>query len=247
MRRFHGQCFARFFDQDSGAVFEDFEFERCTFSHCALSITEDVRKRSTIRRIKMFECECRNSGWLWPLVAEDVVVRNLRAHDDCRAFGAVYKHVVLEGAFRHTIIIDNAPWLGADPLRILRTKATIADIRDSFLTANARYYEGVDWALDLSMAEFSDLCLRGIPARLIRRNAERQIVVTQESAERSTAWEQLECNDSTVWIVMAIRGMLEEFPEQGLVLVAGTLSERRRRTDIEAFEFLRREGVAEPE
>jgi hypothetical protein len=50
--------------------------------------------------------------------------------------------------------------------------------------ANARYYRDVDWALDISGARFTsiEMDLAGIPARLIRRDPDLQIVMTRAQA-----------------------------------------------------------------
>jgi hypothetical protein len=54
---FEKKTFERFYDQDSGAVFSDLEFRDCVFQSCAISMTQNPRLRSTIRNIKLINCE----------------------------------------------------------------------------------------------------------------------------------------------------------------------------------------------
>jgi len=60
------------------------------------------------------------------------------------------------------------------------------------------FYEKVDWAIDISQAQFRLLEMRGIPARLIRRDPSSQMVVTRERALNQD-WRSRINPDNTYW------------------------------------------------
>jgi hypothetical protein len=60
--------------------------------------------------------------------------------------------------------------------------------------ANRIFYADGDWALDISKAEFEEADLRGVPARLIVRDPETQVVVEREAAMRG-AWRSVDLID----------------------------------------------------
>ena len=51
--------------------------------------------------------------------------------------------------------------------------------------AGQAFYQKIDWALDISRGEFRDLELKGIPARLVRRDPETQLIVTMTGQKQS--------------------------------------------------------------
>jgi hypothetical protein len=77
----------------------------------------------------------------------------------------------------------------------------------------------VDWALDISEAEFPDVELRGIPARLVRADPDLSVVVTREKTEANTAWrdEQIDLE-----LRIGIERMLEVRSCDDVLLVAAT-------------------------
>lgn len=111
---------------------------------------------------------------------------------------------------------------------------------DPTVKANARYYAEVDWALDISEAEFTgvEMYRSGIPATLVRRDPETQVVVTRDSVTNGD-W-RAACDGSSVWVA------IERFLSSGFqdaVLIA----EKRAKhlaEDLAAFRRLRDIGVA---
>jgi hypothetical protein len=115
---------------------------------------------------------------------------------------------------------------------------------DAFQRANAIYYQGVDWALDISEAEFSEVDLEGIPGHLIRRDPRTQVRVTRAKALEGR-WRTVNLS-GTYWAIL-----LEEFANDGsaqssdtVVLAAPKLA-RNFRTHLGALDTLRAEGIAE--
>jgi hypothetical protein len=233
-RLYEDQEFEGFRDRESGAVFSDLEFRRCTFRGCDISITRDPQLRSTVRNVVLRDCTyARNpAGFSCPIV-EDVVVENLRIEDLLQTWGAVFRHVTLRGRIGRLMISTN----------LRQSYSTSAGAIRAFDEANAAYYSVADWALDLSQAEFSGECdIRGIPARLIRRDPATQIVVTRARAMEGR-WRELELERTywAGWIELFLRGR-----DPDVVLVAPKRS-RRFKELLAGLELLRKAGVAEPD
>jgi hypothetical protein len=111
-----------------------------------------------------------------------------------------------------------------------------------FDEANKQFYDSVDWALDISKAEAEEMDIRSVPARLIRRDPETQVVITRAAAA-SGEWRKLDLS-RTYWSV-AIQGFLND-GNADLVLVAPKRSDRFRDL-LNGLRMLRQVGVAEPD
>jgi hypothetical protein len=226
-REFHSD----FDDRDSGAVFEDVEFRRCYFQGCSLSITLDPRLRTTVRNIRLIGCSQRG-GHLGAAVVEDVLVDGFNTHGQgFQTWGAVFNRVVLRGKI--------------DRLMISSVVAPgVADVEEqcAFDETNARYYEGVEWALDISQGEFRELDIRGVPSELIRRDPATQAVVTRAAALQGN-WRELEYR-SNLWPVTLDLFLQSE--ERSVVLVAAKRN-RRFREYLADLNTLRDAGITEPD
>src|SRR5713226_5166682 len=229
-RVFEKQKFSSFYD-DGGHVFEDLEFRRCYFQSSAISITCDLASRSTVHNMKIIDCE-EGGCFVHTAIVEDVLIDGFKTHGLFQAFGAVYKHVTLRGRLGD-IMLSPAVMPGS------ATK----DQQRAFDEANASYYEGVDWALDISEAECQYLEIRGgVPVRLIRRDPETQMVFKREKVMQGK-WRKLEAIQG-YWA-----GILELFLQLGTteeVLVAPK-RDRRFRELADGLQVLRDAGVAEPD
>lgn len=228
MKVFEKQRFQGFSDRDSGALFADLQFVKCYFESCAVSITRNPQLRSTVRNVTLVNCEQRGCA-LDPAIVEDVLVDGLKTHGLFQTWGAVFKHVRLKGRLGR-IMISPAVAPGT---------ASSAEQR-AFDEANAAYYAGVDWALDISEAEFDEGEIQGVPAKLIRRDPATQVIVTRENALRGT-WRDLDLS-KTHWATS-----LEFFLNRGdrdVVLVAPKRN-RRFQQLLDGLSVLRSAGVAE--
>jgi len=230
MRVFEGQEFRSFYDQDSGCIFSDIEFRKCRFVSSAISITRDPSLRSTVRNVRLKNCEMLGCT-LYTAIVDDVVIDGLKTHGLRQAWGAVFKHVTLKGKIGRLMI---------SPL-ISPALATPQEQR-TFDEANSDYYSEIDWALDIREAEVEELDIRRVPAKLIRRDPESQVVITRQKALEGT-WRQLDLKE-TYW-ASAIEGFLKE-GDPDLVLVAGR-RDRQFRHLVAGLKTLREAGVAEPD
>jgi hypothetical protein len=230
MKLFQNQTFQRFRDSNSAAIFSDFEFRKCHFLSGLISMTLDPKLRSTVRNVKLISCE-NTGGSLGPAILEDVMVDGLKTHCLFQSWGAVFKHVTLKGKIG----------------RMMFSPAVAPGVanrnqQQAFDDANAAYYTSVDWALDLREAEVEEMDIRRIPAHLIRRDPETQIVITRAKAARGE-WRQLDLS-KTYWRT-AIQGFLND-GDPDLVLVAPKRS-KKFRDMLAGLKLLRDAGVAEPD
>jgi hypothetical protein len=234
MHTIDGKTFESFYDQESSALFSDFELRHCCFESCALSMTSVPSRRSTVRNVRLFDCAERGCR-LDAAVLEDVLVSGLKTHGQLlQTFGAVFNKVSLRGKIDRLMISNDVlP-------SILMDETDRQSIIAKFRRANAEYYQNIEWAVDISGGQFKELDIRGIPAALIRRDPETQIVITRQIAEQG-AWRELAFKE-TLW-----RTWIEHFlhtDESDTVLVAPKLHPKFRNY-LDDIRLLREAGIAE--
>lgn len=233
MTTYTEQKFECFYDQDSGRTFENLGFQRCFFESSAISITRNPRLRSTVRNVRAIDCEVGACSLYSPIV-EDVLVEDLKIGKLLIAWGAVFRHVTLRGRIGAMML---------SPFPVLDDEDNAA--KPLFDAANVEYYRNVDWALDISQAEFSVECdLRGVPGRLVRRDPETQVLVTRKKAMEAD-WRTHPLLAGTKW-ARSIDFLLEVSAESEVVLTAPKRN-RRFRELLQGLQLLRRLGVAEPD
>ncbi len=214
-------------------VFSDLVFRQCSFERGGI-ICDDPSERVVIRGIELDRCKAYG-GTLQGVILEDVLAKGpIRLGRDPITHACALKHVKIAGRIDTLWIHDLWNFDPDDP------------INGEFKDANAKYYESVDWALDISEAEFSGECdIRGVPWQLIRRDPETQVVVTRQKVEvMSYELERLDLDRTTYWET-AIRMMMNR-GEDGTVLVAPKRS-KKFRDYLQGLHLLRQAGIAEPD
>jgi hypothetical protein len=216
-------------DRNSSRQFEHIRIQNCYFESCSLSLASDPKKRSTVRQVRMEGCEARGCIVFAPIL-QDVLIANLQIHGRLQSWGAVFDRVKLTGRQSGFMI---SPLI--DPMQ------KDAEAQRRFDEANAAFYEEVDWALDIAGAEFTgEVDIRGIPARLIRRDPETQAVVTRESALEGK-WRELDLSE-TYWPT-SIEFLLDRSDED-VILIAPKRSPKFG-VLMQGLDRLREAGVAE--
>jgi hypothetical protein len=233
MIRIEKQEFHGLFGGEHGDAYAGYEFVACGFTWCGIAGGDDPARRTFVRDVSMQRCRVRECS-LGPAIIEDAVIDGVTIGGVLIIFGAVFRHVTLRGRIGPIIYnpeYQSRVWSNYDPG---------ADA--AFREANAAHWASVDWALDISEARCSSLTLRGIPARVIRRDPATQIVVTREKALEGR-WRSDDLGPSGWEFVIGdiARG---EAPDG--VLVASTIG-KRVAADAAAFRLLREEGIAEPD
>lgn len=152
-------------------VIENQKFTSCSFQGCSLSMTDDPKKRTIIRNVILEDCFVSGTFVFTPIV-EDSLVEGLKTADLLPCWGAVFKHVVLRGKIGRIMISRKTAIISENPRRQARLQAS-----------NREFYREVDWALDISDAQFSEADLRGVPGHLIRRDPESQFLVKRKNLD----------------------------------------------------------------
>lgn len=242
-RVFEDGNFERFFEDGCGAVFSDMEFHRCRFINCDISITDVPELRSLVRNVKLFNCVYTGLAGLSAAIVEEVMVDGLKTNGLLQTWGMVFKHVTLNGRIGRIMI--------SQAIGSVLTGSAPQSVQHTFDEANAAYYSTVDWALDISQAEFEECDIRGIPSRLIRRDPETQVVVTREKAVqgRHRHLDLYSCVDrssGTYWDWSSFIDLFLKDGDPDVVLVAPK-RHRRFHKLLDGLKLLRDVGVAEPE
>jgi hypothetical protein len=233
MNTYDRQNFLQRFDRDSGALYESIQFINCNFDNCALSLTKSPGLRSIVRNVLVTNCVTSNCG-IGPAVFEDVTVDGLDTNDLLILWSPLFKHVTLRGKVGKIKINTAAHFVDRS-----------AEVQQPFDLARAKFYEEVDWALDISKAEFKEFDMHGVPARLVRRDTATQVVVTRERALQP-GWRERLSATNTHWPFVI--DMFLQDGEPDIVLVAPKGKRKRDFTRlVDGLAELRQAGVAEPD
>lgn len=232
MIEFYGQKFVDLFDRGNAMHLDSLRFVNCNFENSALSLTKDIQRRSTASNIELIKCSA-NGCDIGPAVLRNVRIDSLATNDLLIVWGAFFDRVKLSGPIGKIKI--NHFVHHAD-----RSEAT----QGPFDRARTNFYETVEWALDISEARFKEFDVRGIPAGLIRRDPETQVVVTRERAMRS-GWRERLSPSNTLWPFMIKLFLSDGDPDTVLVAPLGA-PKARRESLIQGLNELRELGVAEP-
>lgn len=256
------QTIEAFLDRNTGCCFCDLEFIKCKFLGCNISLgpirrfnntcliapltrepgerlfeppqQPDPKIRSVVRNVKLLRCEEEGSS-IGTAIIEDTVVDGLLTSGLFQTFGAVFKHVILKGKIGRIMISRYLP-------DVTGTQEQQLAEQRFFDGANEKYYSIVDWALDISQAEFVECDIRNIPSRLIRRDPDTQVVITRKKALEGN-WRHLDLS-KTYWGAY-FEGIITE-QIQDCVLVAPKRGAKFRQL-LDGLNLLRREGIAEPD
>ena len=222
------QTFRGWRDRNSGSVYRDYSFHRCRFEACMFGSCRAPAERPTAKQISLRDCAVSRCVVTAPIL-DEVRVESLQSDGNLILWAPALRHVMLAGDMGGLIINpDEDPAGDAEPANV--------QIRE----ANARFYSQIDWALDIRHAAFRDVSIRGVPAKLIRRDATCQVVIRREKVLGSR-WKELPL-DGTHWA-----GEIEWFldrSEADHVLVAPRRAPNFARL-VEGLRVLQAAGLAD--
>lgn len=202
-------------------------FDRCTFIGCDVGSPRDLASRTIIRDVRLINCTVQG-GYFGPAIVEDVVVDGLRTNGLFQAWAPALRHVTLRGRIGRVMISN------------VHSAAASREDVETFKAANRRYYENVDWALDISEAEFGEADLRGVPGDLIRRDPETQVLVRRERI-LDGRWQRLAALPS-LWQI-SLELLLETGMESKVLVAAKRAKDFP--TLVAGLRLLQDEGIAE--
>jgi len=137
----------------------DREFDRCVFRSCS-AVAEGPLGRPVLRRIRAVNCRLESCDALGAIF-DDCTFDGLRFNRMPLVYGCAFRHVVFRGDFG----------------RVLIRGSSVTGKPNAIDHANDRFYETVDWALDITEVRSSDLEIHDVPLHLVRRNPETQAVI----------------------------------------------------------------------
>lgn len=226
MREIHG---AEFTGRLTQCAFQDCTFEGCVFDNCTIDQSDSPSTRPILRNLVLHNCSQR-ACFLYSAAMEDVSISGLKKIGRIPLFlwGCVFKHVSLSGPI--------------SSLKINRFLAPGGDARQDEWDSDARqFYQSVDWALDISQADFQSMpSFEAIPGSLIRRDEDTQILLTRRGL-RDANWQSFPFGNSSAGV--AIEWSLQDsiFDD---VVVAAPKKSKKFKEDLAALQMLRHEGLA---
>ncbi len=198
---FQGETFDHLSYQEAALPFRGpVTCTKCMFRWCYVgSRVKDIRKRPLVENATLKNCRTVNGG-VGPALVRDCVVDGLRTAGPLFCRGTCFERVTLRGRIG-TLIIDDC----AVPSENLQDPVNLAFWKD-----NLDRYASMDWALDISEAEFSEFTCRSVPAHLIRTDPKRQFVVNYKATKE--AWDQ---------------GLLKDLPQEFALTLGIKLGSRK--------------------
>lgn len=140
-------------------------YTNCSFDNCLVSLTNNVRKKTLVKNVTLKNC-VQKSCDVYAAVLDNIIVENLDCKSLLGLYGTLFKHVKFTGSIGNLIIT---------PL----VKSVMVNNRQNriFLRLQENFYKNLDWALDITEAEFKgDITIRNIPVHLIRRDKSTQMI-----------------------------------------------------------------------
>lgn len=238
MKELKSQSFS---DMDLSPLSEvrDKKFIKCTFDGCTLSFPFNVIPYERTRVINcVFEnCEFfgrssfQKKGYL-----ENILLHNLKNSDYLRISGMIFNQVTFKGKFDKWMLGSGHRSMMVDYEAISEEDCHALDIYAQ------NEYKKIEWALDISEAEFKECDIAAtIPAHLIKRNSETQVLIKYERLVKSK-WEKnpkvrgSKAENFCLWVKKA---------EKDCVFVASVRDKKEFPVEMEAIKILRGEGIAE--
>ncbi|MFI6289893.1 hypothetical protein ACIBCM_35060 [Streptomyces sp. NPDC051018] len=202
----------------------DVRFDRCVFIVCSLVQFGDPEPPLVARHITATRCTLDNC-YVAGVRFEDITIEHLTVRGGPLSLrGCVFSRVTLKGRI--------GPLVAAMPLAPARS-----ELHPYATGAIVDAYASVDWALDISEAEFTDVAFDLVPGDLIRRDPETQFLLHRD---------KLEGLDPTT-LPRSANLFVDRFqysPFDTMVAVAPKRS-RRFQPFLESLRELRERGLAE--
>jgi hypothetical protein len=151
----------------SARTLSGLELVRCEFTGSNLSQFDDPELGLVVQDVTATRCVAARC-FLNGVRIEDVVVDGLTTKDGLRLAGCALRHVTVRGRVGQWFVTQPNPTLPQE-------------VQAAFTEAIVSYYKGVDWALDISEAEFESANLSFVPGDLIRRDPESQFLLRRSA------------------------------------------------------------------
>lgn len=213
---------------------ENIQFKNCSFYSCDFSDRISLPQERSIIKNSIFEnCTVNNNCGIGNGIIEDVELINLKTKGIVFCLGTLFNKVTFRGkcgSFRLTSeTVDRAVHNGEDI-----SKSQI----EAFNHSAQEFYKGVDWALDISNAEFKELQIDpDIPAALVKRNPETQILIRKENIDVA------KIQQHPYIFSLHKRHLTSNKYDQ--IIVISTISNKHLEEEMKSIQILREEGIAD--
>ncbi|MCL4822216.1 MAG: hypothetical protein KJ067_24070 [Vicinamibacteria bacterium] len=218
---------------DDITVDEEIVLEHCSFVGGSLGASaRNPDRRLTVARVHALGCSV-SGVVVGPVIFDGVEISDLRIVGHLWLPGCAFRRCAIRGRVGKLLHFD-----AVDP-----TEGPDASINQAFADANRRFYEDVDWAIDISQAQCDDLDLRGVPAHLVRINDSTQVRVSYEAASALVG--QGLGDDVSTFARRVLENSLVHRSETRSDFVLATHPEHSRFRDmLQLFEVLLHDGAA---
>jgi hypothetical protein len=152
----------------SPKVLQDAEFEQCYFEGGGLAQYDDPSCGLVVKNVILRKCRGGNVG-LHGVRFENVTVDGLTNRSGLQLRSCLFDRVTLRGKIGRIMTME-------------AHSAIPAEMRAAFREQAVKLYADIEWALDISQAEFSDVDFSYVPGQLVRRDPETQFLVHREAA-----------------------------------------------------------------
>ena len=233
MKSVQGVTIKESLSADQSASITGYTFEDCFFDNCTLLSEGDASMRRRISECQLLGCKQRACS-LTNAAIHDVLIDGIGRAGRMPLFlsAVVLEHVILRGRIA-MFKMGPTPSLSPSEEELKRWHQASAD-----------FYSQVDWALDISEAQFtSGPDLHFIPGHLVRRDPETQALVHR------SALSEINLSGSPIddtGLSVALQWFLEDSPFDTAALVVPTHATYAAQ-ELQALQWLRREGLADAE
>jgi hypothetical protein len=199
-----------------------YDLTRCDFEACVLAQFDDPDFGLVVRDVTATRCAVRRTP-VHGVYFDTVTISHLRTAS-LQPAACVFRHVVLAGRIGNLMLVPPNPSIPAQ-------------MQASFAARIVQLYAEVDWALDISAAEFTGADLYYLPGHLIRRDEETQFLLHRERLH------DVDLDSLPTFARIAV-SRFDAVPFASIVAIAARRGTHFRE-QLSAFQELRRRGIAE--
>jgi len=153
----------------SPQVIQDAEFEQCKFEGGALAQYDDPTCGLIVRNVILRRCRSGDNVVLHGVRFENVMIDGI-GNQQLQFLSCIFDRVTLRGRI--------------GPIMTMEAHyALSAEMRAAFREQAIKSYANIEWTLDISEAEFSQVEFSYVPGHLVRRNPETQFLIRREAAK----------------------------------------------------------------
>jgi len=224
MRVIEGRTFRYIQKYPWRRTIRNIEFSNCDFYGCKIFFEKYLFLRARIVNVRTVNCETYGHIELNSTILEDVLVDHIQMHGGkISCCGCSFRHLKLVGK------IDEIDIYSPDQYG-----------RARYDTVKNRFYDGVDWAIDIAQAKYLQVStIAGVPTKLIRRDEETQVIVRRDKV-LDERFRKMPIEDR---FTNALSSFLRN-EEAEMILIAPSRNHNFK-SYLKDFELLRSEGIVE--